>query len=155
MGPPATLQIDESRTDTGVRLTLSGELDLASSAMLEDRLVHLRVTKAPVRLNLARLEFIDSTGIHLLIRTVGEARIKGWQLEIEPDIHPQVMRMFKLVHLDRLVMDGQPVADADGATASASAQAPDADGATASASAQAPQPATPPKAPAPAKPPGG
>ncbi len=143
MGPPATLQIDESRTAKGVRLTLSGELDLASSAMLEDRLVHLRVTKAPVRLNLARLEFIDSTGIHLLIRTVGEARIKGWQLEIEPDIHPQVMRMFKLVHLDRLVMDGQPVADAD------------ADGATASASAQAPQPATPPKAPAPAKPPGG
>lgn len=103
MGPPATLDITESRTDAGTRLSLSGELDLASCAMLEDRLALLRATRSPVCLNLSRLEFIDSTGIHLLIRTVGEARIKHWRLEIEPDIHPQVMRMFKLVRLDRFV----------------------------------------------------
>ena len=114
MRPPPNLNIQESRTDDGVRLSLSGELDLASCTMLEDRLVRLRVTKSPVRLNLSRLEFIDSTGIHLLIRTVGEARIKGWELVIEPDVHPQVLRMFKLVHLDRFVAGANPAADGKG-----------------------------------------
>jgi anti-anti-sigma factor len=114
MGPPPNLEIAESRTETGVRLKLSGELDLASCQMLDDRLARLRVMRSPVRLNLARLEFIDSTGIHLLIRTVGEARVKGWHLEIERDIHPQVMRMFKLVHLDRFVASGPPGSDGAG-----------------------------------------
>ena len=100
MGPPPSLEIEESRTDAGTRLSLSGELDLGSCATLEDRLAHLRATRSPVRLNLSRLEFIDSTGIHLLIRTVGEARIKGWQLEIERDIHPQAMRMFRRLKAD-------------------------------------------------------
>lgn len=114
MGPPPNLEIEESRTDIGVRLTLSGELDLASCQMLDDRLTRLRVTRSPVRLNLSGLEFIDSTGIHLLIRTVGEARVKGWKLEIERDVHPQVMRMFKLVHLDRFVSSEPPQSDGAG-----------------------------------------
>lgn len=116
MRPPPNLEIAESRTDTGVRLSLSGELDLASCQMLDDRLARLRVMRSPVRLNLSRLEFIDSTGIHLLIRTVGEARVKGWRLEIERDIHPQVMRMFKLVHMDRFVSSGPPGPDGDGSS---------------------------------------
>jgi anti-anti-sigma factor len=101
--PPAELTIHESRSGLAVRLSLSGELDLGSAPLLEDRLARLRVAKSSVRLDLSRLEFIDSTGLHLLVRTVGDAQIKGWDLEIEPDVAPDVMRLFKLVHLDRFV----------------------------------------------------
>jgi anti-sigma B factor antagonist/stage II sporulation protein AA (anti-sigma F factor antagonist) len=103
--PPPIFEIRESRRDGWLRLSLTGELDRSSSRLLEERLASLRVTRSPVRLDLSQLDFIDSTGIHLLIRTVGDARIKGWQLEIEPTVSPQVMRLLKLVHLDRIILE--------------------------------------------------
>jgi anti-anti-sigma factor len=109
--PPATFAIHESRNGNSLRLSLTGELDFGAVPILEDRLASLRAVKSPVRLDLSRLEFIDSTGLHLLVRTVGDAQIKGWEMEIEPDVAPEVMRLFKLVHLDRFVLRRQKTRD--------------------------------------------
>jgi anti-anti-sigma factor len=106
IGPPPIFEIHESHLNGRLRLSLSGQLDLVSTPMLEDRLARLRVLKNPVSLDLSRLDFIDSTGLHLLIREFGEARAKRWELQIERDLSPQVMRLFKLVHLEHLVFDG-------------------------------------------------
>jgi anti-anti-sigma factor len=103
-GPPSTFEIRESPSGGSLRLSLTGELNLASAPKLEDRLARLRLRKSPVRLDLSKLEFIDSTGIHLLIQTVGEARIKGWPFQVEPDVAPEVMRLLRLVHLEHFVM---------------------------------------------------
>ena len=100
----APLHIYENASRDSVRLSLTGELDLRSAPMLEDRLVRLRAKKSPVRLDISKVEFIDSTGIRLLIQTVGEARIKGWPFQIEPDVSPQVMRVFRLARLEHFVM---------------------------------------------------
>lgn len=100
-GPTLHFGILEGDSGGCLRLSLTGQLDLSSAATLEHRLAPLRARKSPVRLDLSRLKFIDSTGIHLLIRTIGEARMKGWPVQIEPDVAPQVMRVFRLVHLDR------------------------------------------------------
>ncbi len=101
--PPPQFNIDESRVDGSIRLSLSGELDLASAPLLEDRLARLRAGRKPVALDLSQLQFIDSTGLHLLIRELGEARAKGWELVIEPHVSPPVLRLFKIVRLDHLV----------------------------------------------------
>ncbi len=37
------------------------------------------------------------------MQTIGEARLKHWKVEIEPQLSPQVQRLFRLVHLDRFV----------------------------------------------------
>jgi anti-anti-sigma factor len=103
MEPLPTFEIHETRDNGSLRLSLAGELDMGSAPMLEDRLARLRATRSPVRLNLSRLVFIDSTGIHLLVRTIGDAKIKAWDLQIERDVSPQVMRLFRLVRLDRFV----------------------------------------------------
>jgi anti-anti-sigma factor len=103
--PPPTFGIAESREDGWVRLSLTGELDRFSTRELEARLASLRATRSPTRLDLSRLDFIDSTGIHLLIQTVGDARMKGWQVRIEPNVSRQVMRLLKLVHLDGFVLE--------------------------------------------------
>src|SRR5947209_7999205 len=108
MRPPPNLEIYESRTDDGLRLSLEGELDLASTPLLEDRLAPLRARRLPVSLNLSNLKFIDSTGLHLLVRMVGDARIKHWHLWIEPELDPHVMRLLKIVHLEGLLTDGEP-----------------------------------------------
>lgn len=104
LGSPPQLQIRESQVDGHLRLSLSGELDMRTAQTLEDRLAGLRAVKSPVRLDLSRLEFIDSTALHLLVRTVGEARIKGWEFQIDSDVSPQVLRVFRLVHLDGFVI---------------------------------------------------
>jgi|SRR5579884_1224435 len=93
-------EILESRDRGGLRLTLQGELDFASTRMLDERLTSLRAKKRAVRLDLSSLEFIDSTGLHLLIRSMGEARSNGWKLQIEPGVSPTVERLFRLVHFD-------------------------------------------------------
>jgi anti-anti-sigma factor len=103
MGPPPNFQIRESLMDGALRLSLTGELDFATAALLEDRLRRLRVKKSPVSLDLSHLDFIDSTGLRLLIQMAGDARMKRWPFRIEPDVAPEVMRLFKLVHLDRFL----------------------------------------------------
>src|SRR5436305_9345293 len=102
--PPQNFEMHESPSSDSLRLSLTGDLDLGSVLILADRLAPLRAKKRPVRLDLSELEFIDSTGIRLLTETVGEARIKGWLFQIEPDVRPQVMRMFRLVHLDHFIL---------------------------------------------------
>lgn len=106
-GPSSTFAIHESRTDEGLRLSLTGELDLRTAPQLEDRLTPLRATRAPVRLDLSQLRFIDSTGLGLLVRTVGDARIKHWQFKIDSDLPPQVMGLFKMVQLDHFLVGGK------------------------------------------------
>jgi anti-anti-sigma factor len=104
--PPTPFEIREQEIDGYVRLSLTGELDMMSTPLLDHRLASLRAARSPVRLDLSKLEFIDSTGLHLLVRTVGEARLKGWQLEIDPEISPPVRSAFRLVRLDRFIADG-------------------------------------------------
>lgn len=93
-------EIHESEVEGQVQLRLEGELDLSSTRVLEDRLTRLRGKRRPVRLDLSELQFIDSTGLHLLIRTFADARTDGWSFEIGPEISSTVNRLFKLVHFD-------------------------------------------------------
>ena len=110
-GPPS-FQIEESSSGQWLRLTLTGDLDRFSTPILEARLAPLRVARAPVRLDLSKLGFIDSTGIHLLIQTIGDARMKGWDFALDRDISKPVLRLLKLVRLDQFALsadgDGQP-----------------------------------------------
>jgi anti-anti-sigma factor len=103
---PTPFEIREREVDGFMRLSLTGELDMMSSPVLDQRLTSLRAAKSPVRLDLSKLEFIDSTGLHLLVRTIGEARLKGWRLQIEPEVSQPVRSAFRLVHLDRFIADG-------------------------------------------------
>jgi anti-anti-sigma factor len=96
-------EIHESQMSGFLRLSLTGELDLVAAPVLEDRLTRLRARKSPVRLDLSKLEFIDSTGIRLLLQSVGDARTKGWEFQIERDVAPRVMSVFRLVHMERFI----------------------------------------------------
>lgn len=99
-------EILEHRGDGELRLSLQGELDFASTRVLDDRLTRLRAKRHAVRLDLSKLEFIDSTGLHLLIRALGEARSTDWKFQIEPGVSPTVERLFRLVHFDPFRADG-------------------------------------------------
>jgi anti-anti-sigma factor len=96
-------EILERQDDDALRLLLTGELDLVSTPELEERLSQLRAEKLAVRLDLSKLEFIDSTGLHVLIKAIKDAQSDDWLLRIDPEMAPQVMHLCELVHLDRLI----------------------------------------------------
>ena len=97
------LEINESPDGICIRLQLSGELDLGSAPTLRRRLDELRSENRGVRLDLSGLEFIDSSGIHLLIDAFCHSDTDGWDFEVDPTLSPQVERVFELTDLWTLI----------------------------------------------------
>jgi anti-anti-sigma factor len=99
-----SLEIYEDRQNGWVRLSLLGALDIGSARALEERLSRLRAGNLDVRFDLSKLEFIDSTGLQVLIQAVQEARAEGRRLEVEPDLAPQVERLFDLIGANHMLV---------------------------------------------------
>ena len=68
---PAPFEVKSEELEGGVRaFTVRGELDMNTAPELEQRLEEvLGTTDASVMLDLSECEFIDSTGIALIVRT--------------------------------------------------------------------------------------
>ena len=107
-------EISEQLLDPiGVRLLLSGELDLAAVKPLSDRLRSLAKPGAIVVLDMSRVGFVDSTGIGVLVRFFKSSRRKGWQLRIEPGITSQVQKVLELSGIDHVFWPERPGSTAD------------------------------------------
>jgi anti-sigma B factor antagonist len=78
------VEVEIDHRDGGVRVALSGDLDVASAPSVEDRLAELEQREAPavLVLDLRGLTFIDSTGLSLLINTDSRARKAGRHVTI-------------------------------------------------------------------------
>jgi anti-sigma B factor antagonist len=87
--------------DGARRLTLTGELDLASCPKLQERLSELAVPRRTVRLDLSQLEFMDSTGIATIARGLGDSARDGWSLEVDPNVPRQIARLITIAGIDR------------------------------------------------------
>jgi anti-sigma B factor antagonist len=101
----APLQIHVTYEPDLIQMRLVGELDIATAPMLKERLRRLRSAALVVRLDLSRLEFIDSSGLHVLLDAVHDA---GRLLEFAPELAPQVRRLLELTHTDRLIAAAVP-----------------------------------------------
>jgi anti-anti-sigma factor len=77
-----------------------GELDLGTIPQLEDRLLGAVRSQGGVILDLTRLDFIDSSGIGLLIKAHRETE-SGAKLHTVVASGSQVDRVFKVVCIDR------------------------------------------------------
>ena len=94
---PAEFQIEQSTDASGaVLLQLLGELDLAVAPALIARLAALKETRASVRLDLSRLQFMDSTGLGTVLTAVLDARRDGWPLEVDPALARAVRRIIEV-----------------------------------------------------------
>ncbi|HEY7932497.1 MAG TPA: STAS domain-containing protein [Solirubrobacteraceae bacterium] len=93
---PGSLSISSETDQDTVHITLQGELDLASAPQMQE---HLRAAgdSAPARVvvDLARLAFIDSTGLRVLLQADARARELGYELVLRPG-EPSVQRVFEV-----------------------------------------------------------
>lgn len=94
---PGQLVIESATHDGVTVLTLSGELDLASTPMLERELAAVESTGAKkLVIDLAAVGFMDSTGLQALLRARERASSEdAAQLALRRGPH-QVQRVFEL-----------------------------------------------------------
>ena len=91
-----------------LQLSLVGELDLAAAPALERRLHELRVQQRAVRIDLSRLEFIDSSGLRVLLAAWNHRREAGWSFEIGSELPPQAAQLLRLTGTDHIVGGREP-----------------------------------------------
>jgi anti-anti-sigma factor len=101
--PP--FRVDVSSEQGAIVLTVIGELDLASSPTLEHELERVRDSDSElVILDLSDLEFMDSTGLSVLVRAQQRAQEAGRRFAVVRG-RPQVQRLLSLTGvMDRMTM---------------------------------------------------
>jgi anti-anti-sigma factor len=97
---PSAFEITESLEPQGVRVRVSGELDVAVIDRLQQRLDSLARVGETVVLDLSELSFIDSSGLNVIVTTFRQAKRDGWELRVEPKMSAPVLRVVKLMGLD-------------------------------------------------------
>ena len=99
--PPEEFAISADQRDGSVRLTLHGELDLATAPELE-QLVNERIDAGDeVVVDLRPLEFMDSSGIRVLVAAHARAGRVGTRLVIvRPPARSAVAKIVEVSGLD-------------------------------------------------------
>lgn len=83
-----------------VALALVGELDLSTKNALQRRLDEISARHACVRLDLSRLDFIDASGLDVLINGIAQARRRCRRLQIDHQPGPHLLRVLSAVGLE-------------------------------------------------------
>lgn len=101
------LRIERVEAEGEIVLSLTGELDISSARDLELELEAAQASGAPkVVVDMAGLEFIDSTGLRVLLAAWRSADGRGQQLVLR-NAQNQVRRLFEVAGiLEKLSLDG-------------------------------------------------
>lgn len=90
-------------TVTGDRavVRLTGELDVAGAALLEHEFERVAADHDPavIVLDLSQLEFMDSTGLRLVVLADGRCKEQGRRLKLIAGAEP-VHRVFKITRME-------------------------------------------------------
>ncbi len=97
---PNAFEITESLGPHGVRLHITGELDVAVINRLQDRIDSVARPGDTVILDLSELSFIDSSGLNVIVNALRLAKQDGWELRIEQGMSRPVQRVVQLMGLD-------------------------------------------------------
>jgi len=98
----ADFTLDTDAAEADVTVTVAGEIDLDTAGRFRDAALSA-LTAAPktLRLDLAGVSFMDSTGLHALMATKRRADLAGVQLVLTRP-SPTVARLLDLSGLDRV-----------------------------------------------------
>ena len=97
-----TLDVTELRENARVRVRVCGELDLATADTLRDRLRSLRERHDAVLLDLDELDFIDASGLRVVVCAARDAANDGWPFTVTRG-SARVRRLFELLDIDKHV----------------------------------------------------
>jgi anti-sigma B factor antagonist len=111
--PPEEFTISVAEVDGRAQLILRGELDLATAPELEQLLIERIDASEDVVVDLRGLEFMDSSGIRVLVAAHTRAGRTGTRvLIVRPEPDSAVAKIVEVAGLDRElnILDGPPQA---------------------------------------------
>jgi anti-sigma B factor antagonist len=89
-------EMESGRDRDGARLTLSGELDIATVPRVEAAVKATLTAEArTLTIDLSGLSFVDSSGLRLLIVLAQRAEAEGWTLRLTRPIE-RVLNVFRV-----------------------------------------------------------
>jgi anti-sigma B factor antagonist len=89
------MRIDSSPRADGTTVAVAGEVDMATVGAIGDE-VRARLRTGPVLLDLARVTFMDSSGVRMLDGLLRDAAAEGWELRIAPELTDAVEQVLEL-----------------------------------------------------------
>ena len=95
----AQLETTTQTAGDSVRISLRGELDLASADQADETLQAAEAEGTPLVLDLSGLTFMDSTGLRLILRAARRARENGRSLKLVSG-PPRVQRVFRVTGME-------------------------------------------------------
>ncbi len=103
-GTPPLLKIDRQATEGRVSLAVGGEVDLNTAPALERALEDAeRLLPRRIVLDLSKLEFIDSSGLHVLCQAQRRAEGSGHTLVLA-NVPAYTQRLFGLTGINALLL---------------------------------------------------
>jgi anti-sigma B factor antagonist len=96
------LTVHSEVTSTLCTVVACGEVDLTSAPLLRDELLRQLRSGARVRLHLAGVTFMDSSGLHVLLSTQRRASLLGAAFEVV-DLSPPVRRLLQVSGVERIL----------------------------------------------------
>jgi anti-anti-sigma factor len=108
---PSQFGVETRRAHGRLTIQPSGELDIATVGRVRE-LVEQRQPGEAVELDLRRLDFLDTSGLQLVVELHRAARAEGYELILVRGA-PGVQRVFELAGLDDVLgfVDAPPPAD--------------------------------------------
>jgi anti-sigma B factor antagonist len=103
MSPENALQIEVFPIDVGSHVVLSGELDLATAPQLRECLAELAGGGKSVEVDLSGLQFIDSTGITVLMLARKNLAASGGSLVVLAAAS-RVLEVFEVTGIATILM---------------------------------------------------
>ncbi|MGH2871111.1 MAG: STAS domain-containing protein [Solirubrobacteraceae bacterium] len=101
MTAPVKFEIETRSEGAEVTLSVRGELDMGTVAPLSDRVSdELEAAPERVTLDLRELQFMDSTGLRLLIELNQRSRTEGWDLRLVYPVHEAALLVLRCTGAD-------------------------------------------------------
>ena len=83
-------------------LFLSGELDMATAEQFSSALASAVTEGGPITVDISGLTFMDSTGVHALIRAAATLKDRGCIVIHGLDRSPSIRKLFELTRIGEL-----------------------------------------------------
>jgi anti-anti-sigma factor len=89
--------VESERNDAVEHVKVLGEMDLSVVGELDSEMRRAEATDAAeIELDLGRLEFLDASGLRLLLELTSRSRRNGGRLRVKPASSPHVQRVLEL-----------------------------------------------------------
>jgi anti-anti-sigma factor len=95
--------IDIVNSPDAARVSVAGEVDLATAHELRSVLQGQCQSRTPVLLDLRRVAFMDAAGLTVILWAVASAKSNGWDLGIDAVLSRAVSRIAEVAGVVRLL----------------------------------------------------